>query len=670
MSNSLALPGTNALAVMPRAGLMASAAPIATPAAGPTIIGYTDDREALLTKLVRWFEAAEMDGAEAQRERERAWDYYHGKQWTAEELEALRKRGQPPAFVNHVREKVDVMRGMESQGRTDPKAVPRTPMEDDRANAATQALRFVADDNDFNAKRSDFYRDMLISGFGALEIKVVPGMGADVKVKITQVPADQLFHDPHSRCDDFSDASHLGVVIWMGADEAEERYPGARDLLADMPVVGSYYGGGGGYEDRPVNAWCDNRRTRVRVVQMHWRERDEWWAVTFTRGGFLVEPHRSPYLDREGRSTCPLVLQSAYVDRDNSRYGIVRDLFPLQDGINKRHSKMLHNISVNRIEYEDGAIEDIDETARQAARPDGRIKINPGMSDKVRIVNNADLSVGQMELLRYTTAEMQAKGANANLAGKDPRELSGRAILAQQAGGQVAIEPMADALRRCTRRVLERAYCCVQQYWPKEKSLRVMDDNDKASFITMNHDVTLAEELSELPDDKRAQVMQQMMIVPNDPRLATVIRTDNSLADLDVDITIESTPPTASMQAEQFTQFMQVLPALGPGAVPPEVIIRMMPGLKDKDALIAAMKAAHAAPPAPPPEVVAMQHAKIAETQSKAALNQATANERQAGAAERVHGIVVHHAAMTPQAPTAYAPPGYTQPPVTYQPGA
>ena len=36
---------------------------------------------------------------------------------------------------------------MERKARTDPKAFARTPAEEDRADAATQCLRYIADDN-------------------------------------------------------------------------------------------------------------------------------------------------------------------------------------------------------------------------------------------------------------------------------------------------------------------------------------------------------------------------------------------------------------------------------------------------------------------------------------------------------------------------------------------
>ena len=42
------------------------------------------------------------------------------------------------------------------------------------------------------------------------------------------------------------------------------------------------------------------------------------------------------FKDRRGKTACALILQSAYIDQENNRYGMVRDLISLQDEINKR----------------------------------------------------------------------------------------------------------------------------------------------------------------------------------------------------------------------------------------------------------------------------------------------------------------------------------------------
>src|SRR5262249_15650206 len=90
-------------------------------------------------RLIQWFEEAERSGMDARRLAERDRAYVNGDQWTSEELKVLRDRGQPAIMVNYMRRKLDLLGGLERRARTDPKAFPRTPSEDDRADAATQA---------------------------------------------------------------------------------------------------------------------------------------------------------------------------------------------------------------------------------------------------------------------------------------------------------------------------------------------------------------------------------------------------------------------------------------------------------------------------------------------------------------------------------------------------
>ena len=95
-----------------------------------------------------------------------------------------------------------------------------------------------------------------------------------------------------------------------------------------------------------------------------------WHFAEFTKGGIL-KAGPSPYRTDKGESDCELFFQSAYVDRDNNRYGFVRELIPLQDEVNKRRSKALHLMSVNQLHYEDGAVGRHREGA-QGDEPSGR----------------------------------------------------------------------------------------------------------------------------------------------------------------------------------------------------------------------------------------------------------------------------------------------------------
>ncbi|WP_423197860.1 Portal protein [Cupriavidus sp. H19C3] len=531
--------------------------------------------------LCRWFEEAENETYEARQLSERDRDYYDNDQWTREELAILRKRKQPALTINYIKRKVEFLRGYERRQRSDPKAYPRTPQHADMADAATDSLRFVADQNDFDEIRSQVYENLLIEGYGGADV-IVEQHPSGVDVSIQYVPWDRLFYDPHSRKPDFSDAKYKGIVIWTDKSDALDTYPDRADAieatLAGVSISDTY-------DDRPRFMWCDNRRSRVRIVQIHWQEGGEWWVCTFTKGGILVDPQRSPYVDEYGRPACSLIMRSAYIDRENNRYGSVRDLISLQDEINKRRSKALHLINMRQVMGERGAVDDVNKAKQELAKPDGYIETNPGL--KFEVLQTQDMAAGNLQMLQQATGEMQASGPNAALAGKDPRDQSGRAIQAQQQGGAVEIEPQMDSLRQWTRDIYQAVWLRVRQFWTDEKWVRVTDSDRNMKWVGLNHPVTLKEALGEMDPQEAEQIVQQMGLQPGDPRLEQVVRVDNDISGLDVDIIIEEGPDVVTIQAEQFAQLADLASKGLP--IPPDAIIEAS-SLRNKETILKEMR--------------------------------------------------------------------------------
>src|SRR5690625_4950507 len=168
--------------------------------------------------LCQQFQDAFDDSQEERELAEQCRDYYAGDQLTDAELDALAKRGQPPVISNRIAPKIDALLGYERRRRTDPKAYPRTPKHEDESQSVTDALRFVCEENKFDAVRTSVAENLFIEGQGAAKVaaKVVNGRP---EVDIQWVPWDRFYRDPHSRMRDFSDATYLGEVLWM--DEAE-----------------------------------------------------------------------------------------------------------------------------------------------------------------------------------------------------------------------------------------------------------------------------------------------------------------------------------------------------------------------------------------------------------------------------------------------------------------
>jgi hypothetical protein len=171
--------------------------------------------------------------------------------------------------------------------------------------------------------------------------------------------------------------------------------------------------------------------------------------------------------------------------------------------------------------------------------------------------------------------------------------------------------------------------------------VRTTDDLNETRWVGINRQITVRDQLARMPEQQRAMVMQQMQIVPGDPRLAQVVGVENDITDLDVDITIQEGPDIPTMAAENFQTLVQ-LASMQPGLIPGDVLIAAS-SLSDKDDLLQRMKA-HQQQQAQQqaqqaPLMQAGMQAKVAESQSKAAANFALAKERQSNVIRNVHDM-------------------------------
>lgn len=554
--------------------------------AGTIVDSYSEGPT--VEELTRWFTESEDSTDTARRESERDRDYYDGKQWTPSEIDALRKRKQPIITIPRIQRKIDYLLGVEMKQRTDPKAFPRTQKHEEAADCVTDGLRYVADSTRFNGIRSKVWSNMMVEGFGGAEVGIEQSPRGDMQVTCKWLPWDRIWFDPHSRECDFSDARYIGLVVWMDEDSALELFPDSADIIAatmDSSAPNETY------DDKPRHSWGDQKRRRVRIASVYYQKGSDWNYCVFTAGGHLVPPGPSPYVDEFGRPTCAIKLRSAYVDRDNNRYGLVRSMIGLQDEINKRRSKALHLMSVRQTAGPQGGVLDVAAMKSELARPDGHVEyVNQGAARGFEILPTSDMAASQFSLLQQATAEMDLAGPNAAMAGKDPREQSGRAIIAQQQGGAVELEHLSDGLRMWARDIYEAFWHRIKQYWTAEQWVRVMDDEDKLKWVGFNVPVTLAEYLGGLPMEERAAMAQQLGVGPGDPRLEEQVSIKNDLSEVDVDILIEEGPDVVTLASEQFEMLASVA-QIAPQAVPPEVLIRAMPGLRNRDQILERMEA-------------------------------------------------------------------------------
>ena len=500
----------------------------------PELIYYRDSFD-------KWAEVKRKEVREARD----SWRYYHGNQWTKEEIAELRKRKQPIITVNRIKRKIDGLVGLDSRYRQDPKAYGRTQKHEQEASVATAAIRFVMDNNDWPNLSDECILDACVQGVMVVEQKFEEdGETGEQTIRFKRVSPDRFFYDPFSVENDFSDARYLGTWAWLSLNDAVDLFP---EKEAEIKRARDDSISGGNYEasDRERRLeWYDAKRNLVKVVEM-WKRKGGVWNYCFFTGSDILETGESPFFDGAGKPCHRYEAQSAYIDEEGDRYGLVRDMRSPQDEVNHRRSKLLHQLSVRQTWGRSGVVKDINEARLQMARPDGHLEMEGEFNQDWGIINQNDQIAGQAQLLQESKDEIENFGPNQALIGQGGvSDSSGRAIALLQAAGMAELALFFGRIRSWKLRVYKRAWQNIRRVWTTERMIRVTDDPQSPQYLTVN----------ELTIDEFGM-----------PKI------QNQLSQLVVDVIIDESPDSVSLQSETFDKLVKLVQA---GIqIPPEAIL-------------------------------------------------------------------------------------------------
>ena len=540
-----------------------------------------------------------LDGkTEEISEQQEARRYYHGSQWTADQIKALNKRRQPVVTYNREARKINAIVGLLERQRQDPRAYPRTPKHEEGADIATAVVRYVLDEQRWTEKSPNAGLSGAVDGIGGIELLIEQGDTGDNEVGFDVVDTSGFFYDPRSVKPDFSDATFQGIGRWADESDLIAAFPDKEAEIRAAVDQGTELTSNPDSDGKWITGNSEKGSRRIRLVDEWYRVGKDWHYAIFTGASILAEG-KGYFTDEKGRSSCKYIMFSAFVDHDGDRYGFHRNLKSSADEINQRRSKALWASATRRIIVRDGEGIDIEKTRAEANKPDGVIVVPPGAEmPQFDDAAKAQELTAQIGLLKEAKDEIENYGINPALIGQGVSQMSGRAMAMQQQAGIAELGPFILAYKGWKLRVYRAIWNAVRQFWSGERWIRVTDDEDLAKFIGVN----------------------QLGIDPSTGLPAII----NKLGALDVDIIMDEGPDTINMQMDAYDTLTAM--ARGGGMVPPELLLELSPlqGSVKKRAMEALDKARQAqqAPPNP------MQQAAIQlDLQAKNFGNQKTQAE-------------------------------------------
>lgn len=493
-------------------------------------------------KLQEWYDQ-EMRRQSANRYQQALdCDYYDGLQWTEEDAQALLDRNQAPLVFNEIKPTIDWMIGTERRTRIDFKILGREKSDNDSANAKTQLLKYLDDTNKSGFHRSYAFGDAVRAGVGWIEL----GLRGDPSEELLYVRHESwrnMLYDSNDVTRDLSEARYVFRWKYLDDDVAEAYFPDRLTVIRQAVVDSfsmtaddddeTYYMGarvtapGQDYaaaslgKYTPINhsalAWSN--RSRVKMIECWYRmpvRRTKFSSGALAGAVFDSKNPEHADLLRQGASVfdklemeirCAIFTSAGLVwegpspfkhgrfpfvpvwcyrrQRDNAPYGAIRQIRDPQDDLNKRHSKALWVLSTNRVEMEEGAVDDIEELRQEVARPDAIIVKNRGK--ELTIARDNQLAEEQLMLMdRDANHIRNVGGVTAENLGQPTNADSGKAIGLRQDQGSIVTAEIFDNLRFAVQLMGEMELAMVEQFYTMPKVVRVLGERGAAKYHDIN----------------------------------------------------------------------------------------------------------------------------------------------------------------------------------------
>jgi hypothetical protein len=149
-----------------------------------------------------------------------------GRQWTREQEETLKARGQSPVIVNRIHPAVESAKAMLTSNRPSFRAAPREDSDNKVAQVVSALLSYMFDISDGRTAIRQAVDDYYVMGMGLLQVYQDPtaDMGKG-EVKIQDIDPLDVYIDPNSRSRYFDDAENIIVSRMFTKDQAVKMYP-------------------------------------------------------------------------------------------------------------------------------------------------------------------------------------------------------------------------------------------------------------------------------------------------------------------------------------------------------------------------------------------------------------------------------------------------------------
>lgn len=416
-------------------------------------------------------------------------DYYHNRQFTADQLSKLEKRGQPSETFNIVKTFTRMLLGYYSTVVNTVKVNPVQQNDIETAAILGDIVNQILRVNNFNSEGDKIKLDALLTGLLCSYVDVVKTGEVDefgrpkYDIKVHHVPSMEIVMDPMSTLDDYSDARYIHRFKWMSEDEISNTF--GKSYLDKLEEYHNHL-----EIDEAEYEYKYNSRFQGRYKQFDnflivhtiiTDDKGKTWSIQWC-DEIILSKKEITYKEVKN----PYRIQKLHTSNKTEHYGIFREALATQDAINQAIIKIQLMANTQKAIVETSAlVKGIDDFTDQFNRVNAVIQVKS--LSGVRIENLSREVLDQYTLIDKALDRLQRLlGINDSFLGMAYASDSGKKVKLQQNASVVALRYVTSKVESFYRLLGWDIMNLVKQYYTAHDVIRIADTYAGQRWLEIN----------------------------------------------------------------------------------------------------------------------------------------------------------------------------------------
>ena len=441
----------------------------------------------------------------SRKESNEAWNLYHNRHYTYDQLAVLENRGQPKETFNVVKMFARMLVGYYSTVVNTVVVRPRNPRDVTTATVLNDTINFILEQNRFDIEGDQIKLGGMISGVlcSYTEVKDTgqrDQFGRPInEVEVHHVPDYEIVLDPMSELDDYSDAKYLHRFKWMSEDDVRNTF--GKDVLEDISAYQNYtnayeadfeykfgtannYSGYGDYNYGYSGfGFSGYYRVHDNYLVVHTVLEDEdgrRWSI-YWHDEKILRKTEITYKDTKW----PYRVQKLHSSNKTEYYGIFREVIESQKAINQALIQIQLMANTTKIFVEEGAVDNLEEFKTLVNRVNGVIPVNQLAG--VRIDQMTKELIDQYTLIDKALDRIQrVLGINDSFLGMAYASDSGRKVKLQQNATIMSLRYITARIESFYQSLAMDIANLTKQYYRATQFLRITDAMTGMRWVEIN----------------------------------------------------------------------------------------------------------------------------------------------------------------------------------------